>query len=96
MILQFAAVDAVLAVGFLLSLALPLAVLGIVVRGYRSGARSTAALRLAVGIVLVTAVPTLMRLGFGAVVPGGSWVPLLVRSTQLVGLLVVLGVMHGD
>lgn len=96
MILQFTPVDAVLAVGFLLSLALPLAVVAVVVRGYRAGGRSTAALRLGVGVVLVTAVPTLLRLGFGAVVPGGSWVPLVIRSAQLAGLLVIIGVMHGD
>jgi len=96
MTLQFTPIDGALTAGFLLSVALPIAVLAIVVRGYRGGTRSSAALRLAVGIALVSAVPTLMRVGFGAVVPGGAWVPLLVRSTQLVGLLVVLGVMHGD
>ncbi|KPN30099.1 hypothetical protein SY89_00821 [Halolamina pelagica] len=94
--LQFTPLDLALAVGFLLSVGLPLAVVAVVVRGYREGTHSTAAIRLAVGVVLVAAAPTLLRLGFGAVVPGGAWVPLLVRSTQLVGLLVVLGVMHGD
>lgn len=96
MMLQITPVDAVLAVGFMLWVALPLAVVAVAVRGYRRGDGNRTALRLAAGIVLVTAVPTLMRLGFGAVVPGGSWVPLLVRSTQLAGLLIVIGVMHGE
>lgn len=94
--LQTTPADLVLAVGFLLSLALPLVVVAVVVRGYRRGERNTTALRLAVGIVFVTALPTLLRLGFGGVVPGGSWVPLLVRSTQLAGLLIIIGVMHGE
>jgi len=96
MTLQNPTVDAVLAVGFLLSVALPLLVVVVAVRGYRRGEGRSSALRLAVGIVLVAAVPTLLRLGFGAVVPGGPWVPLVVRSTQLAGLLVILGVMHGE
>lgn len=93
---QITPVDAVLVVGFLLSVTMPLVVVAVAVRGYRGSEGTTTALRLAIGIVLVTAIPTLLRLGFGAVVPGGSWVPLLVRSTQLVGLLIVIGVMHGE
>ena len=96
MTLQLTPIDAVLAAGFLLSLALPLVVVAVAVRGYRRGEGGSTALQLATGIVLVTAAPTVMRLGFGAVVPGGPWVPLVVRSTQLAGLLVILGVMHGE
>lgn len=37
-----------------------------------------------------------MRLGFGAIVPGDTWAGLVIRLTELVGLLIVLGVMHGE
>jgi len=87
---------AVLVVGLALSVLLPLAVVAVVVRGYRRGGGSRRALWLAAGIVLVTAVPTLLRLGLGSVLPGGTWAPLVVRLTELAGLLVVLGVMHGE
>lgn len=90
------AVFVVLLIGFALSVLLPLAVVGVAVRGYRQTAGNTTALRLALGIVFITAVPTLMRLGFGVIVPGGAWAGLAIRVTQLVGLLVVLGVMHGE
>lgn len=86
----------VLFVGLALSVLLPLAVVGVTVRGYRRTGESVTALWLAVGIVLVTAVPTLLRLGFGTVLPGGTWAALIVRLTELAGLLVVLEVMHGE
>jgi hypothetical protein len=85
-----------LAVGVALSVVLPLAVVAVAVRGYRRGSGGGRALRLAAGIVLVTAIPTLLRLAFGSVLPGGAWSPLAIRLTELVGLLVVLGVMHGE
>lgn len=83
-------------IGFLLSVTLPLVVMAVAVRGYLNSDRNPTALRLAIGVVLVTAVPTLLRLGFGAILPGGVWAPLVIRVTELTGLLVVLGVMHGD
>lgn len=87
---------AVMVVGFLLSVTLPLVVMVVAVRGYLDSSRNPMALRLAIGIILVTAVPTLLRLGFGAILPGGVWVPLVIRVTELTGLLVVLGVIHGE
>lgn len=85
-----------LVVGLALSILLPLAVVAVVVRGYRQTTGNTTVLRLAIGIVLVTAVPTLMRLGFGILVPAGAWAGLVIRVTELAGLLVVLGVMHSE
>lgn len=90
------AVTVTLFVGLALSVVLPLAVVVVAIRGYRRTGGNATALRLAAGIVLVTAVPTLLRLGFGTVVPGGAWAGLVVRLTELAGLLVVLGVMHGE
>lgn len=90
------AVFVTLLVGLALSVLLPLTVVGVAIRGYRQTDGNTTALRLAVGIVLVTAVPTLMRLSFGSIIPGGAWASLVIRLTELVGLLVVLGVMHGE
>lgn len=86
----------VMVVGFLLSVTLPLVVMTVAVRGYLNSSRNLAALRLAIGVVLVTAVPTLLRFGFGAILPGGAWTPLVIRVTELTGLLIVLGVMHGE
>lgn len=90
------AVFAILLVGVGLSIALPLIVAGVALRGYWRSNGNTTTLQLAIGIVLITAVPTLMRLGFGTILPGGAWAGLLSRLTELVGLLVVLGVMHGE
>lgn len=86
----------VMVVGFLLSVTLPLIVMAVAVRGYLNSNRNPAALRLTIGVVLVTAVPTLLRLSFGPILPGGVWATLVIRVTELTGLLVVLGVMHGD
>lgn len=86
----------VFALGVTLSVALPLAVIAVAIRGYRGSDGNGTTLKLAVGVVLVTAVPTLLRLGFGSVLPGGSWTPFVVRSTELSGLLVVIWVMHGE
>ncbi|WP_121823586.1 hypothetical protein [Halostella salina] len=93
---SLSATAAVLVIGLTLSVLLPLAVVVVTVRGYRRGDGSRRALRLAAGIVLVTAVPTLLRLAFGSVLPGGTWSALVIRLTELVGLLVVIGVMHGE
>jgi len=93
---SLSATAAVLVVGLILSVLLPLAVVVVTARGYRRGDGGRRALRLAAGIVLVTAVPTLLRLAFGSLLPGGTWSALVVRLTELVGLLVVIGVMHGE
>lgn len=97
MILELlSAENGILTVGLLLSIILPLAVFAVTIRGYRRTDGNTTALQLAVGIVLITAVPTLMRLGFGTIVSGGAWSNLVIRLTELVGLLVVIGVMHNE
>lgn len=85
-----------LALGLGLSILLPVAVVGVAVRGYRRSDGDTTVLQLVVGIILITAVPTLMRLGFGTIVPGGTWAGLVVRLTELVGLLAVIGVMQRE
>lgn len=90
------AARAVMAVGFFLSVALPLVVMAVAVRGYHRSNRGSTALRLAIGIILITAVPTLLRLGFGSILPGGTWAALVIRLVELTGLLVVLGVMFGE
>lgn len=86
----------VIVVGFLLSVTLPLSVMAVAVRGYLNSNRNPIALRLALGIILVTAAPTLLRLSFGTILPGGAWAPLSIRGIQLIGLLVVLGVIHDE
>lgn len=86
----------VMAAGFFLSVALPLVVMAVAIRGYRRSNGGATPLRLATGIILITAVPTLLRLGFGSILPGGTWATLVIRLVQLTGLLVVLGVMHGE
>jgi hypothetical protein len=94
MMSALSATDAVLGIGLALSVILPLAVIAVAVRGYRRTGGDRTALRLAVGVLFVTAVPTLLRLGFGAVAPGGEWTPLLIRLVELAGLLIIVGVMH--
>lgn len=86
----------VLVVGFLLSVILPLVVMAVAVRGYLNSDRNPMALRLAIGIILVTGIPTLLRLSLGTILPGGAWAPLVIRVTELTGLLVVLRVIHGE
>lgn len=85
-----------LGVGLALSVLLPVAVVVVAVRGYRRTDGDRTALYLASGVVLVTALPTLLRLGFGSVVPGGTWAALVVRLTELAGLLVIVRVMHRE
>ncbi|MDG5818550.1 hypothetical protein [Natronococcus sp. A-GB7] len=64
-------------------------------RGYRAGG-GRAMLLLGVGLVLLTTVPLLLRLALSNV---GSvavvWQETIVTACQLVGLVVILGVIHG-
>jgi len=61
-------------------------------RGYRRGGGPAMA-ALGVGLVLLTTVPMLLRVAL-ATVPGSSRV-LAVTASQLLGLLVILGVVYG-
>jgi hypothetical protein len=64
-------------------------------RGYRAGG-GRAMLLLGVGLVLLTTVPLLLRLALSNV---GSvavvWQETIVTACQLLGLVVILGVIHG-
>ncbi|ELY54595.1 hypothetical protein C491_18374 [Natronococcus amylolyticus DSM 10524] len=64
-------------------------------RGYRAGG-GRAMLLLGVGLVLLTTVPLLLRLALSNV--GGVaivWQETIVTACQLLGLVVILGVIHG-
>lgn len=64
-------------------------------RGYRAGG-GRGMLLLGVGLVLLTTVPMLLRLALSNV--GGVetvWQETIVTACQLIGLVVILGVIHG-
>lgn len=79
--------------GLALSVVLPLAVVVVAYRGYRRSGGDRTLLLLALGIVLVTALPTLLRIGLATLLGGPPWGGLVVRGTELAGLLVIVGVM---
>lgn len=64
-------------------------------RGYRDGGAPGMAL-LGVGLVLLTTVPMVLRVALGSVPGlGGTTRLLLVTASQLLGLLLILGVVYG-
>ena len=79
-----------------LSLALSAAIAVVLLRGYRRGPGRTGILTLAVGLLLLTTVPELLRLGLptatGVGVVGRS---LLVSASELLGLGAILWAVYG-
>lgn len=80
-----------------LSVALSLAIAGLLIRGYRHGPRQTGILWLAVGLVLLTTIPELLRFGlptFTAV--GTAPQSIIVSVCELLGLGTILWTIYGD
>lgn len=102
-LLQFGATGtrpaiAVAVIGLLaLSVVISVAIAAILIRGYRRGPRQTGMLWLAVGLVLLTTVPELLRIGlptFTAVGTVGR--SLIVSGFELAGLGAILWTVYGD
>ena len=80
-----------------LSVALSLAIAGLLIRGYRRGPRQTGILWLAVGLVLLTTVPELLRFGLPTFTAVGT-VPqsIIVSVCEMLGLGTILWTIYGD
>lgn len=101
LVLQFRAVGtelpivlAVVALS-LLSVVLSLTIAGVLIRGYLDGPGRKGMLWLAVGLLLLTTVPELLRIGL----PTGTGIgtigrSILVSSCELLGLGVILGAIY--
>ncbi|MBP2250999.1 putative acyltransferase [Halarchaeum solikamskense] len=80
----------------LLSIVLALAIAARLIRGYRRGSRHVELLALAVGLLLLTAVPELLRIGLPtlAAVETSRRV-ILTSGCQLLGLAAILWAIYG-
>jgi hypothetical protein len=89
---------AVAVIGLLaLSVVLSVAIAAILIGGYRRGPRQTGMLWLAVGLVLLTTVPELLRIGLPTFTAIGTVArSLIVSGFELAGLGVILWTLYGD
>jgi hypothetical protein len=79
-----------------LSITLSLAIAGVLVRGYRRGPGRAGMLWLAVGLLLLTTIPELLRVLIPTVTAVGTVVrSLLISSAELSGLGVILLTVYG-
>ncbi|WP_251343709.1 hypothetical protein [Haloplanus halophilus] len=80
----------------LLSIALSVAIAALLVRGYRRGPGHAGMLRLAVGLILLTTVPELLRIGLPTVTAAGDvGRSLLVSGCELLGLGTIILAVYG-
>jgi len=80
----------------LFSIILSVTIAGTLIRGYLAGPRSTDILVLAVGLLLLTTIPELLRIGLPTLTPvGTSARAVAVSGCQLVGLAAILRVIYG-
>ena len=80
----------------LISLALSVVIAVVLVRGYRRGPGRTGMLWLALGLLLLTTVPELLRIGLPTVTNVGTvGRSILVSSAELLGLGAILWAVYG-
>lgn len=80
-----------------LSVVLSLAIAGLLIRGYRRGPRQTGILWLAVGLLLLTTVPELLRFGLPTLTSvGTAGQSIIVSGFELTGLGTILWTVYGD
>jgi hypothetical protein len=80
----------------LLSITLSVAIAVVLVRGYRRGPGHAGMLRLAVGLLLLTTVPELLRIGLPTVTGVGTvGRSILVSGCELLGLGAILWAIYG-
>lgn len=80
----------------MLSLALSVGIAVVLVRGYRRGPGRTGMLWLAVGLLLLTTVPELLRFGLPTVTDVGTvGRSLSVSTSELLGLGIILWTVYG-
>jgi hypothetical protein len=80
-----------------LSVALSLAIAGLLIRGYLRGPRQTGILWLAVGLVLLTTVPELLRFGLPTFTSVGTAPQSIIVSVcEMLGLGTILWTIYGD